>query len=136
MHPLLAGFLLAWRERTPYARNDDYVFPSVKLGGKKPLSPSLMVQKYLRTRCDRSWSDREGLKGRFGFHNFRHSLATAMVKMKVDPKTVQGILRHEDPGTTMDLYVQSDMDSMRAAQGEFLKQMLGDKIHLLTERVQ
>ncbi len=75
-------------------------------------------------------------KGRFGFHNFRHSLATAMVKMKVDPKTVQGILRHEDPGTTMDLYVQSDMDSMRAAQGEFLKQMLGDKIHLLTERVQ
>ena len=136
MHPLLAGFLLAWRERTPYARNDDYVFPSVKLGGKKPLSPSIMVQKYLRPAAIEAGVIAKDWKGRFGFHNFRHSLATAMVKMKVDPKTVQGILRHEDPGTTMDLYVQSDMDSMRAAQGEFLKQMLGDKIHLLTERVQ
>jgi len=42
-------------------------------------------------------------KGRFGFHNFRHSLATALVKLKVDPKTVQGVLRHEDFGTTMEL---------------------------------
>ena len=48
MHPLLAGFLLAWRERTKYAKESDYVFPSVKLRGKKPLSASIMVQKYLR----------------------------------------------------------------------------------------
>jgi integrase len=39
-------------------------------------------------------------KGRFGFHNFRHSLATALVKLRVDPKTVQGMLRHEDFGKT------------------------------------
>ena len=75
-------------------------------------------------------------KGRFGFHNFRHSLATALVKLKVDPKTVQGVLRHEDFGTTMELYAQSDMDSMRDAQGKFLEQLMGDRIHLLTERVQ
>jgi len=72
---------------------------------------------------------------RFGFHNFRHSLATALVKLKVDPKTVQGVLRHEDFGTTMQLYAQSDMDSMRDAQGKFLEQLMGDRIHLLTERV-
>lgn len=52
-------------------------------------------------------------KGRLGFHNFRHSLATALVKLKVDPKTVQGLLRHEDFGTTMKLYAQADMESMR-----------------------
>ena len=75
-------------------------------------------------------------KGRFGFHNFRHSLATALVKLKVDPKTVQGVLRHEDFGTTMELYAQSDMESMRDAQGKFLEQLMGDRIHLLTERVQ
>ena len=46
-------------------------------------------------------------KGRFGFHNFRHSLATARVKLKVDPKTVQGVLRHEDFGTIMELYAHS-----------------------------
>jgi hydroxyacyl-ACP dehydratase HTD2-like protein with hotdog domain len=70
------------------------------------------------------------------FHNFRHSLATALVKLKVDPKTVQGVLRHEDFGTTMELYAQSDMESMRDAQGKFLEQLMGDRIHLLTERVQ
>jgi hypothetical protein len=47
-----------------------------------------------------------------------------------------GILRHEDFGTTMQLYAQSDMESMREAQGKFLEQLLGDRIHLLTERVQ
>ncbi len=48
LHPLLADFLLAWRERTKYAKESDYVFPSVKLRGKKPLSASIMVRKYLR----------------------------------------------------------------------------------------
>jgi integrase len=136
MHPLLAGFLLAWRERTKYAKDSDYVFPSVKLRGKKPLSASIMVQKYLRPAAVRAGVICTGWKGRFGFHNFRHSLATALVKLKVDPKTVQGVLRHEDFGTTMELYAQSDMDSMRDAQGKFLEQLMGDRIHLLTERVQ
>ncbi|HXW92754.1 MAG TPA: hypothetical protein VEK33_19555 [Terriglobales bacterium] len=31
-----------------YAKESDYVFFSVKLRGKKPLSASVMVQKYLR----------------------------------------------------------------------------------------
>ena len=135
MHPLLAGFLLAWRERTKYAKESDYVFPSVKLRGKKPLSASIMVQKYLRPAAITAGVICAGWKGRFGFHNFRHSLATALVKLKVDPKTVQGVLRHEDFGTTMGLYAQSDMDSMRDAQGKFLEQLMGDRIHLLTERV-
>ncbi|MGA6960357.1 MAG: tyrosine-type recombinase/integrase [Candidatus Acidiferrales bacterium] len=136
MHPLLAGFLLAWRERTKYAKESDYVFPSVKLRGKKPLSASILVQKYLRPAAITAGVICADWKGRFGFHNFRHSLATALVKLKVDPKTVQGVLRHEDFGTTMGLYAQSDMESMRDAQGKFLEQLMGDRIHLLTERVQ
>jgi integrase len=136
MHPLLAGFLLAWRERTSYAKDCDFVFPSVKLRGKKPLSASVMVQKYLRPAAVGAGVIPENWKGRFGFHNFRHSLATALVKLKVDPKTVQGVLRHEDFSTTMELYAQSDMESMRDAQGRFLEQLMGDRIHLLTERVQ
>jgi Zn finger protein HypA/HybF involved in hydrogenase expression len=136
MHPLLAGFLLAWRERTKYAKESDYVFPSVKLRGKKPLSASIMVQKYLRPAAISAGVIAANWKGRFGFHNFGHSLAAALVKLKVDPKTVLGVLRHEDFGTTMELYAQSDMESMREAQGEFLEQLMEDRIHLLTERVQ
>jgi integrase len=136
MHPLLAGFLLAWRERTPYVKDNDFVFPSVKLKGKKPLSASIMVKKYLRPAAVEAGVIGADWKGRCGFHNFRHSLATALVKMKVGPKTVQGLLRHEDVGTTMQLYAQSDMNSMREAQGKFLELMIGDQVHLLTERVQ
>ena len=136
MHPLLAGFLLAWRDKTPFCKDTDFVFPSVRLKGKKPLSASIMVQKYLRPAAVKAGVIKEGEKVRFGFHNFRHALATALVKLKVDAKTVQGMLRHEDFGTTMQLYAQSDMESMREAQGKFLEQLLGDRIHLLTERVQ
>ena len=136
MHPLLAGFLLAWRERTPFGKDTDFVFPSVRLKGKKPLSASIMVQKYLRPAAVKAGVIKEREKVRFGFHNFRHALATALVKLRVEAKTVQGMLRHEDFGTTMQLYAQSDMESMREAQGKFLEQLLGDRIHLLTERVQ
>ena len=41
---------------------------------------------------------REERENAFGLHNFRHALATAQVKMRVDTKTVQGILRHEGFG--------------------------------------
>jgi integrase len=136
MHSLLAGFLLAWREKTPFGKDTDFVFPSGRLKGKKPLSASIMVQKYLRPAAVKAGVIKEGEKVRFGFHNFRHALATALVKLKVDAKTVQGILRHEDFGTTMQLYAQSDMESMRDAQGKFLQQLVGDRIHLLTETIQ
>jgi hypothetical protein len=45
------------------------------------------------------------------------------------------LLSHEDFGITMELCAQSEMGSMRDAQGKFLEQSMGDRIHLLTERV-
>jgi hypothetical protein len=50
--------------------------------------------------------------------------------VKCDPKTAQGILRHEDVRTTMQLYAQSDQESKLVAQAKFLKVLLGDKAHL------
>jgi hypothetical protein len=44
-------------------------------------------------------------------------------KAKVEPKTVQGILRHAKIQTTLDLYTQEDCDEARAAQGQFLAVM-------------
>jgi integrase len=44
---------------------------------------------------------------RFGFHNFRHSLATFLVNKGTDVKTIQGLLRHAKVTTTLDLYSQS-----------------------------
>ena len=62
--------------------------------------------------------------------NLRHSLSTWLVnKGKVDPKTVQGILRHSDIRTTMNLYTQDDHDEKQAAQGAFLSAVgLGSRL--------
>ena len=64
------------------------------------------------------------------------SRASALARMKVDPKTVQEFLRQAHITTTLQLYTQSDMESKRDAQGRYLEQLLGDRVHLLTERVQ
>ena len=61
---------------------------------------------------------------RLGLHNFRHSLATFLSNgAKVQPKTVQGLLRHADIKTTLGLYTQDDSDEKQAAQSAFLDAM-------------
>lgn len=41
-------------------------------------------------------------------------------KAKVEPKTVQGLLRYSKIQTTLDLYTHEDGDEARLAQGEYL----------------
>ncbi len=77
------------------------MFPKVRLKDKKPLPASIMVQKYQRPAAVKAGVIKEGEKSPFGFHNFRHALATALVRLKVDAKTVQMIQRHEDFVTAM-----------------------------------
>jgi integrase len=120
MHPVLAEYLKEWRAQSPYSKVDIFVFPSLVRDGKVPLSASIFVQDHLRPAAVSA-----GVvlaKGqRFGLHNLRHSLSTWLVnKGKVDPKTVQGMLRHSDIRTTMNLYTQDDRDEKQAAQGAFL----------------
>jgi integrase len=87
-----------------------------------------MVQKYLRPAAIKASVIQAGERVGFGFHNFRHSLASALVKLKCDPKTVQGLLRHKDVRTTMQQYAQSDGEAKLDAQGKLLEQLLGNRI--------
>lgn len=120
LHSVLAHHLHEWHAQTPYAKDTDFVFASFKAHGKVPLSASVFVCDYLRPAAIKAGVHIE--KGNcFGLHNLRHSLSTWLVKKaKVEPKTVQGILRHSRIQTTLDLYTQADDSSTRAAQGEFL----------------
>src|SRR5271163_2276835 len=120
LHPLLAGPLREWQQKTPYAKELDFVFPSVRAKGRKPLYSASFVADYLRPAARKAGVHIEDGQ-RFGLHNLRHSLSNWLVnKAKVEPKTVQGILRHSKIQTTLDLYTQEDSDETRAAQGEFL----------------
>jgi integrase len=99
VHPALAQYLQEWRTQSPYSKFDDFVFPSLIFpslikDGKVPVRAWTFVQDHLRLAAISAGSYlRKGQ--RFGLHNLRHSLSTWLVnKGKVDPKTVQGMLRH------------------------------------------
>ena len=121
LHPALACHLLDWRSQTPYAKETDFVFPSLRSNGRVPVSPAIFVADHLRTAAiGIGVSITKGQ--RFGLHNLRHSLSNWLInKAKTEPKTVQGILRHSRIQTTMDLYTQEDGDETRAAQGQYME---------------
>jgi integrase len=123
LHPALAYHLREWHAQTSYAKETDFVFPSIKAEGRVPISPAVFVADHLRPAAKAA-----GLQiangQRFGLHNLRHSLSNWLVnKAKVEPKTVQSILRHSRIQTTLDIYTQGDGDETRAAQGAFLKDL-------------
>ena len=123
MHPVLRESLQDWHRQTPYSKEQDFVFPSLKCSGKVPLSASIFVADHLRPAAI-AVGVRIPKGARFGFHNLRHSLSNWLVnKRKENPKTVQGMLRHAKIQTTLDLYSESDLAEMQAAQGAFLNEM-------------
>ncbi len=120
LHPVLAGHLRAWQRQSQYAKATDCVFSSMRAEGRKPLCSSVFVADHLRPAAKKAGVLIQDGQ-RFGLHNLRHSLSNWLVnKAKVEPKTVQGILRHAKIQTTLDLYTQDDGDETRAAQGEYL----------------
>src|SRR6202453_2239934 len=70
-------------------------------------------------RCSDSFvllQSRAGITKHVGWHTFRHSLATLLVKKREGIKVVQELMRHADSRTTLDIYSQSDDEDKRAAQ--------------------
>ena len=133
MHPLLAEVLKAWQAETPYAGKDDFVFASPKLGGKKPRMGSMIVEDHLRPAAirakvievrDGTTFDKDGNEiSRFGFHSFRHSLASFLMANGENPKVVQTILRHSKMDMTL-YYTHSQKNEMIGAQGSVLERLL------------
>lgn len=114
---LLAQALRRWVRETPYWRPEDWVFPSMKLCGKKPLSASMMAADKLRPAAIKAGIRLEPGQ-RFGFHNFRHSLATFLVSKGKDVKTIQELMRHAKVTTTLQLYSQAINAAKLEAQQE------------------
>jgi integrase len=103
---LLAEVLQDWHRNTMYAKPEDWVFPSTKMKGRTPLSTSMMAKDKIRPAAIKVGVQLEPGR-RFGFHNFRHSLATFLINKGKDVKTIQGLLRHAKVSTTLDLYSQA-----------------------------
>jgi hypothetical protein len=48
LHPLLAEFMLLWKQKTTHSRASDWVFPSTRLNGKQPRVANMLVEDHLR----------------------------------------------------------------------------------------
>jgi integrase len=134
LYPVLAAFMREWQEQTLYSKSSDWVFPSVRLGSKQPRTANMLVEDYLRPAAAKAGvlsshlgEERKLVEDdprQFGFHNLRHSLASFLVESKIDPKTVQLLLRHSDVKTTLQLYCHGSDETKLAAQGQVLEAIL------------
>ena len=117
---LLADCLRNWNRETMYGRPNDWVFASTRSKGRKPRSSSVLTWDHLRPAAIAAGVKlRKGQ--RFGFHNFRHGLASWLVNQGTDVKTVQGLLRHSNVSTTLGLYAHRVNSSMMAAQDSVMR---------------
>ena len=138
LHPLLAEFLLSWKQKTPYSQPGDWVFASFRLNGKQPRVGNMLVEDYLRPAAAKAGilSSHQDDCGRlveddprrFGFHNLRHSLASFLVRIRTDPKTVQTLLRHSDVKLTLQFYSHAVSQDRMAAAGEMLTAILSHAV--------
>ena len=87
LHPLVMGLLKNWRDRTVYAGDEDFIFASARLKGKAPRVPNMLVEDHLRPAAKQVIEIPDG--HRFGFHNLRHALASFLVEIGTDSKTIQ-----------------------------------------------
>jgi integrase len=133
LHPLLAEFMLLWERKTPYSQAGDSVFPSFRLEGKQPRVANVLVEDHLPAPVKAGiLSSHRDVGGqlvdddppRFGFHNLRHSLASFLIRIRTDPKTVQTLLRHSDVKLTLQFYTHAVSRDRMAAAGKMLAAIL------------
>jgi hypothetical protein len=106
LHPVLARHLRAWQRQTPDANETDFVFPSMRARGRKPLSSSVFVADHLRPAAGKAGVHIEDGQ-RFGLRNLRHSLSNWLVnKAKVEPKTVGNLAACQDSNHARSIYAR------------------------------
>lgn len=102
-----------------YGRDLDWVLASAKSKGKTPRSAGVAGQDYLRPAAVKAGVIPDGYKGRFGWHNLGHSLATFFAANNVNLPVIQSVLRHAKPTTTA-VYMHRVNAAQMSAQGKFL----------------
>ena len=85
LHPSVSKTLAVWKADTLYSAAYDFVFPSKRLHGKKPVTPDMVLKKIIRPALDRA-----GIEDKVtGWDSFRHSLATNLRAAGVDLKMLR-----------------------------------------------
>jgi integrase len=120
LHPFVLQALLEWRSKSAYAEKLDFLFPSTRFDGERPLSPQSIMEKSIRPAL----TDIGIVGKRIGWHSFRHSLATNLRTLGVDIKVTQELMRHSSSRTTLDVNTRAVDQRKREANEKVVEMML------------
>jgi integrase len=121
LHTSVIECLYAWRKKSPYQGEDDFLFPSVRNEGKTPVTPDMILQKVIRPALVRA-----KITGKvIGWHSFRHSLATNLRASGADLKTAQELLRHANSRITLEVYTHAISATKREANNKVMEMLIG-----------
>jgi integrase len=115
--------LLDWRRESLYQGEGDFLFPSIRLNGTKPLSPDSLLKKSIRPALKRP-----GIEGKvIGWHNFRHTLGTLLRAIGTDIKVAQDLLRHTSIRATLDIYTHAVSQLKQDANTKVVELLLPER---------
>ena len=110
--PFVAAQLLEYRvQERSQSSETAFVFPSDR-GDNVPRTPNAVTHRVKRFMKANGLPDMSP-------HDLRHSCATLLLDNGADIKSVQEILGHTNASTTLNFYVRSDIQQMKAATDKF-----------------
>lgn len=109
--------MLEWKSLSLYTQPEDFVFPSHRWKGKKPLDLAAVLKRKIRPAFDRI-----GITG-VGWHTFRHTVGTMLAEMGEHQLTIRDYLRHSNLHVT-NKYLQATSSSKRLAQDKLVDAIL------------
>jgi integrase len=113
--------LKSWRKETPYANEEDYIFASPKMKGAQPYWPESLITHIQKA------AQKAGISKHLSWHVFRHTFSTLLIDNGENVKTVQDLMRHANPKTTLELYAKSIDHRKRAAQRRIVSSILPER---------
>jgi integrase len=117
MHPALKHALSEWKEQNRYQRAEDFVFPSERFKGKKPLDLAAVLKRQIQPAFAKI-----GILG-VGWHTFRHTVGTMLAEMGEHQLTIRDYLRHSNLHVT-NKYLQATAETKRLAQDKLVEAIL------------
>ena len=117
MHTALMHALLEWKSESHYTRPEDFVFPSHRFKGEKPLDLAAVLKRKIKPAFAKL-----GIIG-VGWHTFRHTVGTMLAEMGEHQLTIRDYLRHSNLHVT-NKYLQATAETKRLAQDKLVDAIL------------